>query len=461
MRNALIGLLLVLLSLAAPRAEAQVRTVVVVVTDDEDASWNMLRAMPHLRDDVAARGVSFSEAHAQSTLCCPARGGILTGLWVHHHGLVRNDPSLLVPGETIATAARRIGFETGLFGKYLNLAVEQLGCKAIPGWSKLYESKTTGKHLPPLDFCKGGGAPYGVVVEKTGYAADLIFDHAAAWIRSRPASTPLLVYIAPPEPHRPLDSPPRYAKLVCGLGYARPPAYDLADVTNMPSYVRRLPRIGGQGVALDPYCGMMRAVDDGIGDVLAALEDTGRLADSLIVYTADQGMNSGRQRLLGGKQTPYATDVPLYLRCDSCGLAGASTSMLAQSTDLAPTIADAIGATLGPYPTGQAAPDGASLLPALRGEPWTRDHVFEEWLADTGEPAALPVWVAERYASTSPIGGWRCIHYASGEAELYHLDVDPGETHNLIDVRTGTPLTPEAWAAAPVCFAQLEADRTA
>jgi arylsulfatase A-like enzyme len=103
-----------------------------------------------------------------------------------------------------------------------------------------------------------------------------------------------------------------------------------------------------------------------------------------------------------------------------------------QNIDLAPTIADAAGARLGPFPSGQRRPDGVSLLPAImsRGarQP-SRPALFEEHRHEQWRNLR---WFALRTTDRHPLGRWHYVEWtASGERELYDLDADPWRLHNV------------------------------
>jgi arylsulfatase A-like enzyme len=106
-----------------------------------------------------------------------------------------------------------------------------------------------------------------------------------------------------------------------------------------------------------------------------------------------------------------------------------------QNVDLAPTLADAAGARLGPFPTGQRGPDGISVLRTLttRGA-WipARTSLFEEHRHPRWRNLD---WYSLRTTDQHPRGLWQYVEWASGERELYDLAVDPWRLHNLARAR--------------------------
>ncbi len=94
--------------------------------------------MPNVRRLLGARGVTFSNAFAADPLCCPSRATILTGTYAHTHQVWLNVPPLggfprFRDGSTLATWLEGGGFDTALFGKYLN---SYTGTYVPPGWDR-------------------------------------------------------------------------------------------------------------------------------------------------------------------------------------------------------------------------------------------------------------------------------------------------------------------------------------
>src|SRR6185503_9149767 len=98
--------------------------IVFFLTDDQ--RYDQLEYMPIVQRELVARGVNFTNAYVSTPLCCPSRASILTGLYVHHHGVLGNSGAhggwrAFNPSSTIATWFQGAGIRTALLGKYLNL----------------------------------------------------------------------------------------------------------------------------------------------------------------------------------------------------------------------------------------------------------------------------------------------------------------------------------------------------
>jgi arylsulfatase A-like enzyme len=153
-----------------------------------------------------------------------------------------------------------------------------------------------------------------------------------------------------------------------------------------------------------------------------ALERAGRLENTLIVFTSDNGISLGEHRWTK-KEAPYeeAIRVPLVMRWDAAGWVPGTElpGVLALNIDLAPTIAEAAGVAHPPT-------DGMSLLPVLSGDrSSTRADFLIEHMEGTNP---IPTYCAVRSER------WLYVRYTTGEEELYDLAADPFELENLAGV---------------------------
>lgn len=401
--------------------------VVVIVTDDQ--RFDTLWAMPVVERELVARGASFPDAFVVNPICCPSRASILTGEYSHTSGVYRQTPPFgrfewFRDGSTLATWLHDAGYTTGLFGKYID-GYQHPGLTGYvpPGWDR-WEGFVHAGYLDDKLSVDGTIRSFGEAPQD--YSTDVLAHDAEAFIRG--ADGPLFLYLATAAPHAPAIPAPQDQGAFTDLAPWRPPSYDEADVSDKPAWVRGLP-------LLDPAererIDTLRAnqyrtllpVDRAVEGVLQALRDTGRLENTLIVYTSDNGLSWGEHRW-AKKEAPYEESirVPLVVRWDAGGLvAGASPPALALNVDIAPTIADAVGI---PAPGAE----GQSLLPALRGEPDPSSR--EDFLVEHLEGAnPVPTYCAVRSRA------WMYVRYTDGAEELYDLRADPFELEN----RAGDP----------------------
>jgi arylsulfatase A-like enzyme len=184
------------------------------------------------------------------------------------------------------------------------------------------------------------------------------------------------------------------------------------------------------------YMALVKQIDDHLGRLLQLLEAQGRLADTMIVLTSDHGDYLG-DHWLGEKELFYEASVRVPMLVYDPDLAsdatrGTTDERLVEALDLLPTFLDALGADLHPQRL-----EGRSLLPLLRpGEPtvpW-RDAAFSE-LDYAFRPARLDLGLAPHEARAFMVqtAAWKYIYYEHFRPQLFDLNADPDEFHDLGD----------------------------
>jgi N-acetylglucosamine-6-sulfatase len=412
--------------LALPgQAEAQPAeppSIVLVLTDDQ--RWDTLGAMPTVQRELVAKGVTFTNAFATNPLCCPSRASILTGRYSHSTGVYNNagqhggwarfrDDE----GSTVATWLRSAGYRTGFFGKYLN---NYSGTFVPPGWTHWVA-------FSPVNYYDYGLNVNGAMEwhgrAPDDYSTDVLADAAVSFVRGA-APGPLLVVLAPFAPHGPSTPAVRHEGTFSGLAPWRPPGYNEADVSDKPAWLRGYaPLTVSEQANLDNVrrhqLESLLAVDDAVGALLSALDDTGRLGNAMIVFTSDNGLLWGEHRWTS-KVVPYEESirVPLVVRFDPLARGPTRSGRLVTNVDLAPTFAQIAG-------VGAPRAEGRSILGPLSApeSPWRRDFLLE---SRNGPPNPL---VPSYCALRTPVYSY--VQYGTGEEELYDLRTDPSQLGNL------------------------------
>jgi N-acetylglucosamine-6-sulfatase len=209
--------------------------IVVVLTDDLDATTYDPARFPALHDLMTTQGLTFSRFFVNDSLCCPSRASILRGQYVHNTKVLNNGPptggfeKFYARGEersTVATWLHAAGYRTGLFGKYLNGYPDTASPHHVPpGWDRWVSPS--------------GGNPYGEyhyqlnldgrLVEYGGQPADYLVDvlsqQADQFVGSA-GRRPFFAYIAPYVPHEPATPAPRYAHAFAGVTAPHTPSFD-------------------------------------------------------------------------------------------------------------------------------------------------------------------------------------------------------------------------------------------
>ena len=347
--------------------------IVFILTDD--MSYADLAVMPHTRKLLNDQGTAFRRAYVNVSLCCPSRATILTGRYAQNTGVHRNGgtgggyKAFVTNGneeETIGVALSAAGYRTALIGKYINGYPGSDRSHVPPGWSDwaagmddIYQQFDYKLNVNGHEEAHGHAA--------ADYAGDVFAGKALDFIdTSVKARKPYFLYLALISPHSPAAAAPRHDKLFPDARVPRTPSFLEVDVSDKPPFYRGPILSSAQIKVLDEaYRRRLRSlqsVDEAVAAIYARLKALGRLDDTYIVFTSDNGFRLGDHRLGIGKETGYEQDihVPLIVRGPHVP-AGRRTDALVDNADLAPTFAAWAGAK--PPPDV----DGRSLTPLLGG----------------------------------------------------------------------------------------------
>jgi N-acetylglucosamine-6-sulfatase len=412
-----------LLLASVPDASAQTSPNVVVVLTDDQRIGTMSR-MPAVWSLIRKKGVLFPNAMVPTSLCCPSRASILTGLYAHSTRIFSN---LLPDGgwesfnsqgseeRTVATTLQAAGYRTGFVGKYLNGGFPRQAAAGYvpPGWDSFVTFTTSPDYF---DYSLNDGSIHGNA--PADYSTDVLRTHAVRFIRSTPSDEALFLLFSTVGPHRPFTPAPRHVGAWTGRLRSYRPASVTENVSDKPPWVSRYRRVGQRRIdrGLARAQETLMSIDDAVGSLVRALTDTGRMGNTLFVFLSDNGLLMGEHHLYTWKNVPYrlSTSIPLAVRWDGRLLANSTDRRLALNVDIAATIAEAAGTAM--------ATEGLSLLGTrkrggfpLEGGRWYR------WDSLPQHPAYCG-YRTQR---------WMYARYADGQTELYSYAEDPHETMNL------------------------------
>jgi N-acetylglucosamine-6-sulfatase len=207
-------------------------------------------------------------------------------------------------------------------------------------------------------------------------------------------------------------------------------------MSDKPAFVRHNPRLGFGKIdyidrRYEQRLEALRAVDEGVGKIVAQLSASLDLGNTYIFFISDNGFFQGEHRFDSAKFLPYepSNHMPLLIRGPGI-LPGSRTGELAANVDLAPPIRELTGAT------ATTRIDGRSLVrffhdPAKR----TKRPILLEGFTGTGEAGAAlragtSVAASPRDYEGVRVGRYKYVQYASGAKELYDLKRDPYELHS-------------------------------
>lgn len=422
---------------------AQPRNVVFVLVDD--LRWDELGAAghpvvrtPHI-DRLAREGALFRNAFVTTPLCSPSRASFLTGQYARTHGIIDNTNRSAASHRltTFPLLLQRAGYETAFVGKW-HMGNDD---SARPGFDTWVSFKGQGQYLDP-EITEGDRT-----ATVRGYITDILNDRALAFIR-RPRSKPFLLYLSHKAVHpnirqrddgsvEPIDGEmfvpaERHRGLFANAKVPRRPNFGKPPV-DKPALMRTigdLPPLGS-GTATDDATVLGRqralaAVDDGVGQIVTALEEQGQLANTLIVFAGDNGYFYGEHGLNDERRLAYeeSARIPIIARFPAVIPAASTPEQLVLNIDIAPTVLELAGI---PRPVEI---EGRSLVPLFRGRrPTWRSSFVIEYYTDTVFPRVLNMG----YQSVRT-ERWKYIRYRElqGMDELYDLRADPYELRNVI-----------------------------
>ncbi len=426
-------------------AASDLRPNIVFILVD-DLRWDELGCAGHPFvktpniDRIAAEGARFRNAFMTTPLCSPSRASFLTGQYAHTHGITDNVNRSAASHQlvTFPLLLQRSGYETAFIGKW------HMGNDDTPrpGFDRWVSFKGQGTYLDPDINADGKD------IKPGGYITDLLSDYAVEFIKRR-HDKPFLVYMAHkaihPEARQRDDGSvdltdaelfipaERHRDLYAAKKIPRRPNARRAPV-GKPALERRignLPPLGAEtGTPDEGVLGRLRtlmAVEESVGDIFHALQETGQLDKTVIVFASDNGYFYGEHGLSVERRLAYEESIrmPLLVRYPRLIKAGTVRDEFALNIDLAPTLLALAGA---PVPANM---QGRSLVPLLKRErlKW-RESFLIEYYSDRVFPRMLQMgYKALR------TGRWKYIHYLEleGMNELYDLKTDPYEMKNLID----------------------------
>lgn len=404
--------------------------IVVILTDDQ--RYDDLSSMPVTDSQIIGKGITFDNSFVSNPWCCPSRSSVLTGEYSHSTDVYRNFTphggfGSFKDSSTLATWLHGAGYRTGLVGKYLN----QYTSKYVPpGWDRWFAFC--------CDDSNEGGAYYNYTLVEDGvkhlfgstppeYSTDVLGTEAVNFIQSAPSTNPLFLYFTPFAPHGQPIPADRDKGHFSGLQFPRLPNFNEADVSDKPAYIQALPvlsksKITGVDNSRRAALETLLAVDNDVSQILSALQATGRLSSTLILFASDNGFSRGEHRWTH-KVAPYEEDirVPLVMRYDPITTTARHDPNLVVNIDWAPTIA-----ALAQVPA--PAVEGVNLLPLLGPTtppaPIRNDFLIEHLHGGTTDN--VPSYCGVRSANT------KYVQYSTGEEELYDLTADPYELQNKV-----------------------------
>ena len=386
--------------------------ILVILADDHGYGDISLHGGPHLQtphiDRIAGDGMRFSQFYANSSVCSPSRAALMTGRYpdrvgvpgvirTHAHdnwGYFRQD------AVTLPTLLKRAGYRTSIVGKWhLGLEPENHPCQRGFDYFRGFlgdmmdDYYTHRRH--DINYMRQDQEE----IDPKGHATDLFTRWAIEVIQKQTNSDqPFFLYLAYNAPHTPIQPPEEWIERVR----------------------QREPDASPERVK---YVALVEHMDAGIGQVLDALQQTGQLSDTLVVYTSD----NGGQGNVGAYNGPYRGNKgDMYeggIRVPACAMwpgripGGTVTDQVSLLMDLLPTLCELTSVDVD-HPI-----EGRSILPTLLGDQRDLADRVLYWVRREGTMRFLGLC---QHAVRR--GDLKLLHNSPFDPlELFHLGENSGE----------------------------------
>ena len=397
-------------------------------------------------DELASRGVLFRNAFCPNSMCSPCRASVLTGLMPSQHGIhtwLDDDEmdawpdhyNALAEFETLPEILAGAGYHTALIGKY-HLGFADHPQNGFQHWVAMEKGMMDSFHnVPMIDNGRRHTAPEHSVDYFTRKAVDYLDRHAGQ------GESPFFLFFTYNAPYGEVPDPSepehRYSKLYGELPMDSVPREGLCPELidwillrkeKLPevdfAWYKQLAEQPNNLAAMRQFYSQMSMVDDGVGQVLAKLQEKGALEDTLVIYTADHGLSVGQHGFWGHGEDTWpsnmhrsANNIPLIMSHPSFAQPGSQVESPVGTTDIFNTILDFTHCSR----RSNEAVSGQSLCPFLRGEDAElRDEVFME--QEETRAIRTSKWLFMRRFEN--------VHY-DFKHELYDLVSDPDERTDL------------------------------
>lgn len=448
-----------------------------ICTDQQ--RWDTISALgnQHINtpniDRLCQRGIAFTRAYCQSTVCTPSRASFMTGRYPATTHVFRNDAGPYPSSETTAASIfKDLGYQTGLIGKlHLSNAKWTERRPTDDGYIEFYRSQSGGRR-PEHDnddyaaWLRNQGVDIADLRDETatilgnGIPAAL---HQNRWMGDvatdfieRHSDAPWFLSVHPYDPHHPLDPPGEfhsrhdyrtlphaifaehelaYQEAFPAVDQQRPIPIAPDGRCNHPGGPNDHPFIQENPVYEAPlpydsrklkaaYYAKIEHVDHEIGRILDALEHTGQLSDTIIIFHSDHGEMLGDHGLLykGCRFYDALVRVPLVISWPGHLPERQQRDELVELVDVLPTLLDLAG-----LPARNEI-QGESLRPLFEGGHYGKQAVVSHFYD------GLDMWDGT-HATMTYDGRYKLVLYHNHDelTELFDLYEDPNEFHNVWD----------------------------
>ncbi|SDS63837.1 sulfatase-like hydrolase/transferase [Microlunatus soli] len=428
-------------------------------------------------DRLAGQGALFENAYSQSPMCAPSRASLMTGLFPRNHGLWANGVEIDDRHRLLSRVLTDAGYDCGLVGKFhLGAAAEGRTERRVDDGFRMFEWAHDPIHPSPqnayhrwlaenhpdvfAEFSatlaqpweteagnQAKGALYLDTVRPEAHYSTWVAETALDFITDdrREGDQPFFLIANFFDPHHPFGAPEEFRALYDAETLPKPVG-SVEELAGKPSAQADWSATSYGGTApgfqdyspdeiseiIASYYAMVTQVDTQAGRILRALDEQGLAEDTLVIFTSDHGEMLGDHGMIlkGPMMYDCAVRVPLLIRWPDHIPAGSRVETVTQTVDLTSTILAATGMTAAmPWAQGQ------DLAPLTQPEPKRasgRDWALVEY-RDSNFPQDPPIFTTMLRSGRHKITIWHGDPATdrAAEGELYDLDTDPAELHNL------------------------------
>jgi arylsulfatase A-like enzyme len=428
-------------SFAQTHKEPRLPNIVFILADDlgygDLSCYGQQKYSTPNIDRIGARGMLFRQHYTGTTVSAPSRSSLMTGLHTGHTPIRGNmtwEPEgqwpLPASSVTIAEMLKARGYATGAFGKWGLGYIDTEGDPNKQGFDEFFgfNCQTLAHNYYPYYLWHNHEKVILPANEGTGkgtYAPDTIHRQALRFMEAN-RDKPFFLFYPTTIPHAELFAKDEYIKMFRGKFT---PEKSFKGTDDGPTYKRG--PYGSQPEAHAAFAGMIKELDDYVGEILAKLALLGLEENTIVIFASDNGphleagadpdyFNSNgdlrgykRDMYEGGIRTPLLVKWPQKIR------PGSVSNQICAFWDWMPTFAEITGSPL-PKIT-----DGISILPTLLKKKGQQQHGYLYWeFHELGGKTGIRM------------GKWKAVKLnvdkaPLGSVELYDLSKDIGETTNI------------------------------
>ncbi|MBI3486178.1 sulfatase [Candidatus Daviesbacteria bacterium] len=430
--------------------------IIVLMSDDQTNA--MQASLPKINSLIRDQGTNFTNFFTTNSLCCPSRATFLSGQFSHNSGVWDDQApynySAFDNTKALPVWLQSFGYTTAHFGKYLNGYAPTSKNLSIPnGWDEFYGGvgntiysywgyqlieKNATQSAKIITYPKDN--PSNPTWADKYYQVNLVASKAVDFINRHASDTkPYFMWVAMFAPHEggpgTNGATPSHAHAHDFDTAALPqnPNYNEADVSDKPSMIQSLPLLTSSDTtsirarwrnSLDA----IQSEDDATNNIINALTSTGKLNNTIVIFTTDNGYFYGEHRKPKGKILNYQESVHLPWMMRGPGIPIQSLNALTGAVDWTSTILDYAQV---PSANITRTLDGMSVKPLIENPstPW-RDVLLIE--ATTKEFYQV---IAQEFTNGAITKNWSYAEHTTSTTnpnELYDEITDPWELTNLM-----------------------------